>query len=403
MLKTKSSLTARVTLWLTLFSGSLFAIIGSLTFVVVLAYEDAMLHKMLRYVSQQEVSMEGVVSKISIDELIEFGYQLQTTVELRERTNTFGEFAKDDQYFHFMVLDNGVLLMNSTHFVMSSDRLKSIITLLITGFFPCLLLAFWLSRLIARRSLKPFSLLREQFLIPERQAANIHQFNQSIRETDIKEIANGLAVALAQKETLLEQQITFNQGMSHELRTPLQVMTHAVELLALKVPDLQYVDAYQRLSNSIHRMHRMSEALLWLTSSTVSQEQVQVNQQLALMRDDIEHTFHQHRLKIHIVEDANLNFIMPKAVFEFMIYSLATNTVHHSSANNSDKLLNIIVTETSLTLNNRIDSNPSLGEDTQSHFGIGMIVIEKLCRRFNIKHSVTGDNQQYTVTLSLMS
>ena len=198
----KPTLAGRVTLWLTLFSVSLFLIIGFMTFFVTLSHEDKMLHNILRNVSQNKLQFNASVEEISVDRLIDLGYPYATKEQLSELNESFGEFEIGDQYFHFMITDGKVLLMNSTQFIISEERLENILKLQLQAFFPFLLVAFFISRLIAKRALKPFSQLKEQFFTADRQAEFLRAFNQSIRETDIKQIADELAMALEQKEDL---------------------------------------------------------------------------------------------------------------------------------------------------------------------------------------------------------
>lgn len=401
MLQIKATLKGRVTLWLTLLSVSLFLISGLITFLVTLSNEDAMLHNILRNASQKKLNLDAVVKEISVEQLINFGYEGASKQELTKRINSFGEFPQGDQYFHFMILKDKVLLMNSTNFVISSDKIKNILTLQLKAFIPFLLLAFFISRLIANRSLKPFSLLQKQLLRAEQKAQCIRELNKNIRESDIKQIADGIASALEQKELVLDQQISFNQGISHELRTPLQVMTHAAELIALKSPELKGQDVFLRLFNSINRMHRISEALLWLTSNVESNHFVHVNHNLPHLKADIESTFNEHRLKINIIEHNKLRLPFPRTVFEFIVYSLATNVVHHGKKNNNVKALNVGIYDSSLVFENVVDDQSQNAENRQTNFGIGLSLIEKLCQRFNVHNSVEVRNAQFVVMFKL--
>ena len=405
--KTEPTLTSRVTLWLTLLSVGLFLMVGFIALMVTLGNEDAMIHNILRNVSQNKLHMQGVVKEQTIEQLIDFGYEGAPKEALAKRVNSFGEFPKGEQYFHFMILEDKVLLINTTNLVISPDRLKNILTLQLKVFIPFLLLAFFISKLIAKRSLKPFSVLQEQYLKPDRQAADIRQLNQKIREADIRKIADGLATALEQKEQVLEQQITFNQGISHELRTPLQVMTHAAELMALKNPELKKQDVYQRLSNSISRMHRMGEALLWLTSNVKSDHHIQVNLTLANLKFDVEQAFDEHGLSINIVEHDKLSLPFPKAVFEFIVYNLATNAVHHAKKENGVIALQIEITNNSLAfknlMNDHINDSENSSKNKPTNFGIGLTLIDKLCQRFGVIVYTEPMVNHYIVKLKLKS
>lgn len=399
MWKHKPTLTSRVTFWITLLSLCLFLILSFLTLLVAFASEDAMIHKILRSVNTKNIVLNSHVKEVSLDELISMGYEHVNPKVWSKRSESFGEFASGDKYYHFMVLKDKIILFNSTDFVLTETRIKGIVKLLLQVFMPFLIAAFFISRVIAKRALKPFSTLKATLLKPDKRAIDIKAANRHIKEVDIKQIADELVLALEQKEQVLSQQIAFNQGMSHELRTPLQVMTHAVELIGIKNPELMQQNVYMRLVNSMSRIHRMSEAMLWLTSTTKSTHQTQVNICLARVKLDILQTYRNHDLKLDVQEEGKLTLPMPEEVCEFIIYNLVNNAVHHGKVDSVVTPLHINITDNSLCFKNLVVGSEVENANSITNFGLGLSLVNKLCQRFGLQKSIESNNNFYSIAI----
>ena len=403
MWKYSPTLTGRVSFWITLFAFCLFLILSFLTIIVAYSSEDRMIHNILRSVDKESIALNSQVKQISFDELINMGYEHANKEQLSQRAGGFGEFPNKEKYYHFMVLENKIMLFDSTNFVITQSRIKEIIKLLFKAFIPFLIAAFFISRMIAKRALKPFSTLKTTLLKADTTATDIKKINQNIKETDVKQIAEELVLVLEHKEQVLAQQIAFNQGMSHELRTPLQVMEHAVELIGIKNPELMQQDVYGRLTSSMSRMHRTSEAMLWLTSTTKSTHQTQVNVCLARMKEDILQTYSNHGLILDVHEQGKLTLPMPEEVFEFILYNLLSNAIHHGKVDNETIPLRIDIKTNSLCFKNSVASNKVQNNSSSTNFGVGLSLVSKLCKRFGLRESIQDNNDIYSIEICLIS
>jgi signal transduction histidine kinase len=400
MLKNKPTLVGRVTLWISLMACGLFITLSAMTLLVSLILEDAMIHNILGHVDQQEISLDGKVREVTTQELKNLGYQIRDEEDFTKRISGFGEFATDSEYYHFMISDDKILLLESTEFVATRERIESILKLLSFVFIPCLLLILVLARFIAKRALRPFSQLNTIFLDSERSTSELKKCSQQISELDVKQIALQLTQSLQIKESLLAEKVIFNQGMSHELRTPLQVMTHAIELIALKHPDLSQEDVYIRLLNASNRMRRVSEAMLWLGSDAIVEKPLQINTALLDIRKEVTNMFTSHGLIIDIQEADALCINLPLEVFEFIVFSLVTNVVHHGKEKAGRKVLNIDITANSICFQNLVGNRGSL--QAQKNFGIGLVIVRKLCERFSLSYYSSEREDLYCVTLEVL-
>lgn len=368
-----------------------------MTLLVSLIVEDAMIHNILRHVDQQEINLNSKVREVTTQELKNLGYQIRDEEDFTKRKSGFGEFATDSEYYHFMISDDKILLLESTEFVATRERIESIFKLLIFVFIPCLILILILARFIARRALQPFSQLNTLFLKSERSTSELKHYSQQISERDVKQIALELTQSLETKESLLAEKIIFNQGMSHELRTPLQVMTHAIELIAIKHPDISQEDVYLRLLNASKRMRRVSEAMLWLGSDATVEKPLQINTALFDIKKDVAEMFASHGLIINIQEDDSLSINLPLEVFEFIVFSLVTNVVHHGKEEAGRKAVNIDITSSSICFQNLVSNTGS--EHIQNNFGIGLAIVRKLCERFDLSCYIDEKEGVYFVKI----
>ncbi|WP_346432573.1 sensor histidine kinase [Psychrosphaera aquimarina] len=400
MWKYKRTLASRVTLWITLMSLGLFIILSFLTLLVTLSAEDSMIHNVLRQVNQKVLPLNGKVKRISYQQLIDMRYPYMTKEELATKVGGFGEFEVDDTYYHFMILEGKVLLLDSSELIVDQARINRILKMLAQAFIPFLLFSLFLARLISKRALKPFFTLKSGFLNPDKQAVDLEKINHQIKETDVKTLVNELAMILAQKEQVLAQQITFNQGMSHELRTPLQVMEHSVELIGLKDPNLAQQDVYVRLLSAVGRMKRISEAMLWLNSQSEFNHPLQVNHVLVKIKQDVLKTFNNHGLTLNIEEQDKLLLSVPEEVFELIIYSLVNNVIRHGKDDDGTKTLTINITENGISFSNLVDQDASKQHNSTTNFKLGLLLVSKLCQRFGLNLNIETAQGQFLVRIN---
>ena len=402
MWKFKSTLTNRVTASISLLAMSLFFVLSILAFLVTFIIEDTVIHNVLRQMSSTEIPASAGVSRVTEQDLISMGYKVKEVNSLSERINAFGEFEAKGEKYHFMVLEDHILLLNTTDIIAVTARAQGILKLLLLVLIPSMILTLFVSRHIARRALRPFTQLKTQFLLTDKSAINIQQLNEKIRETDVKQIADELAQALTEKEQVLQQQISFNQGISHELRTPVQVMTHAVELLAIKHPELTEKNVYQRLNSALRRVQRTSEAMLWLTTYKKVAAPLQLNTSLAIVKEEAIAMYQAHGLSFSIKESDRISAFIPKEVFEFIVFNLVNNVIHHGREENGVKAMEVEVTQNAILVKNSIDVDaPNLTEkeSSDSSFGLGLLLVEKFCQRFDLKMVVNNTRCEFIVKI----
>ncbi len=116
----------------------------------------------------------------------------------------------DGCYYHFMVTEQGVLLIDTTELALVSRALDDILLIFLFALIPILFITGWIARRISKYALKSFNQLSDAFLSQSDSLGKIKSALHQVEEKDIKVITKQLVEALEQKVNLLENQITFN-------------------------------------------------------------------------------------------------------------------------------------------------------------------------------------------------
>lgn len=345
---------------------------------------------------QQHQSLPLNVKKIP--DLAEFGLTLSPNKQFIEfdADDLFGEFSHQGQHYHYMKLSDELLLMDVTEQVVVKRGAKDIFFILLLVFVFCILVSVFIARAISAHALKPFHHLSQHFQQKNKPQSesftNATDIDKDIEEADVKIIAEQLEQALEKQALLIEEQATFNQGMSHEIRTPLQVMSHSMELIEANYPEVYQQPSMQRFVKSLARIKRISNALLWLTSSEEHQGESCVSTVLNQVLVDSKNLTTAHHLDITL---ENINhyqpmIAMPEEVLELIFFNLINNAIHHGLQKHGSILLKITINKNEVIFSNEKANISS----EQQHFSLGLTLIKKLTERFTIdfKTHITDNN-----------
>ena len=385
-----------------LLTVGLFVLFSATTLFIAYGIEDAMFKEQLHQANDKHLQGKALPANISVIESLDglkpSSIEQLIYLELSD-VDTIGEFKLDGKHFHYLVTEQGVLLLDSTNAGIISRALDDILAILLFALIPAMILAIWVAKVIANHAIKPFHQLSELFITSKASAAVDANTLEKIQEQDVKLIATELWLTLEQKAQMLERQLAFNQGMAHELRTPLQVMTHSVELLGHGYEELNSVMAFQRLEKSIHRMHRMCNGLLWLTSEQSHSELLNVNQALNSSLSKLKDLIDTHKIEVEMSTETQVGFVIPEEVFELITFNLLNNVVHHGRLNAGVIKWQIILTDSTVTFSNEcIDQI----EDKQQkeRFGIGLTLVSKLAERFGLNTKIKNDNTSFALSIT---
>lgn len=253
-----------------------------------------------------------------------------------------------------------------------------------------LLLIFVLIRLLIHRLTKPILQLSKWS-----QTLDLNEADtiQSFRYTEVQQLANQLVTSVQSQQQSIEREEFFLRAASHELRTPISIISASSEMLtrlAGAIPNSGQ-RAVKRIERSVVTMQNLVTSLLWMSRN----QQLDVEMSQIDIKAVVEDTLDQHRylsdekdLKINLVaDDISLSHRVPVVLVEIIITNLIRNVLQHASKGEVE----ICVSSHGISISNALDEsghnslsqNDSPLGDSEVSFGIGIILIERLCQHQN--------------------
>ncbi|WP_416865916.1 MAG: sensor histidine kinase [Imperialibacter sp.] len=235
---------------------------------------------------------------------------------------------------------------------MSSESAKSIIlklrNVLVISFLIILAGLYYVSRLLAGRSIKPVQLVSNTI-------TQITKYNLKERvelpqhKDELYELSSNFNSLIARIENALEREKQFTSDASHELRTPLAALQGTLEVLIRKPrTPLEYEQKIKYSLSEIARMTNILEQLLllarfdesvkkndedWVALPTI------INESLMYFKNIIE----EKALKVDFQFDHGMKFLVPSYFTGLIIENLLSNAAKYSDKGAS---LKIMLTET---------------------------------------------------------
>lgn len=400
MLNKAPTLSFRLTKIIVFMTFGLCVLFSMVTFFIAYSLEDAMFNQQLIQANAQ--FQQAQYLPLTIEKkpnLSEFGLTLAPSSQYMEfdPNDIFGEFSFQDKHYHYLKLSDGLLLMDVTEQVVVKSGMKDILIMLLLIIIPCLLFSVVVAKKMSNYALKPFHQLTRHFQYKALHQDDDHTSPMNIEETDIKAIAEQLEQAMQAQKSVLDDQIIFNQGMSHDIRTPLQVMSSSMELIEVNYPDLYQQPSVQRLNKALRRIKRTSNALLWLTSNEQYNEICCVQTILkSVLKESISLT-KAHHINISVNKvNHSLMMSLPEDVIELIFFNLINNAIHHGQPQHDMIELVIHISANGVTFTNKYNGDI---DKSQPHFSLGLKLIGKLSKRFDIGFSTSIENSIYSASL----
>ncbi|NOH56093.1 HAMP domain-containing histidine kinase [Vibrio coralliilyticus] len=241
-----------------------------------------------------------------------------------------------------------------------------------------LLLVFLIIRLLIYRLTKPILVLSQwSETLDLNQTEKLKRFRY--REVDL--LANQLVESVRNERDAIEREEFFLRAASHELRTPVSIMSASGEMLGRLSDSMPRGGqrAVARIQRSVATMQTLITTLLWMSRNTQTEleaSSVNFNQ---LASEIIESHRYLIESKNIIVElDASSDSLqtqVPLALIQIVLTNLVRNAFQHSA----DGIVRIELSEERITITNPVELSDSQ-KSTETSFGIGLVLIEKVCR-----------------------
>ena len=252
--------------------------------------------------------------------------------------------------------------------------------------------------------------LQVKDLDPEQLPTN---FSQKFRNDEVGILARALETSMQRIKEFIEREKNFTRDSSHELRTPVTVIKGAVELIR-QLPEFgnnSIAKPINRIERSLKNMEQIIEAFLWLAR----EHHVKAKEESCLVGDIVRNAVEDNRyliaskpISVDMAMDDNPRISVPESVFRIAVVNLIRNAFLYTSQGQ----ITIIVKPNYIQITNtgteippdklRTIKEPFQKGTNSKGFGIGLAIVERLCRRFNFKLGVDSDiESNTTVKLSI--
>jgi len=199
---------------------------------------------------------------------------------------------------------------------------------------------------------------------------------------------------------ILEKEHAFARFSSHELRTQVAVLSANMELLELIMNDLKPQErrVLNRMLSAIEDMKYQTEALLWLSKETEKDlvtEMCSIKKIVAKSVEENQLYLNHEQVKVVIVGD-DLSFMSHPTLLQIA----CNNLIRNAFQNTEQGQVTVEINERSFTITNQ-NEPPLKGQQTQTGFGIGLIIVERILDKLQFTYHVDGLDSGRSVQITL--
>ena len=210
---------------------------------------------------------------------------------------------------------------------------------------------------------------------------------------ELNSLAKTLADSLNENLRLIQKDKFFLRAASHELRTPISVSSVNVELmnmyLEVKKVSPKLTVPLLRIENAVKDMQQISETLLWLDhdgGSSIEPTQFDLRTTINSIIEDNCYLLKNKSVDIEIhCADSQITCNFPS--FKIVLGNIVRNAMQYTSKGtieiNLDKRMALI---------KNVDTNdtPIHADNSDYGYGLGLILVEKICNKGRWKYSTSN-------------
>lgn len=274
-----------------------------------------------------------------------------------------------------------VLMFETNRFVQATAHVFSIAKFVIVGCVILLILGIYYSYKIFFNITKPITNFSK--FVSKNDDLKIYHVNDEKKIiTEFQTLIEGYNESIQQQRNLIARENQLNKDISHELRTPLAIIHGASEVLQNANDDEHNKAALERILRVSGEMQDLVNGILWLSKPLTQDE-------MSKYRCDIEAVVHKAKNKcventgalaenITLKIEASCRILLPPEVLHVILRNLIANAVAYSQ----DKRADIQLSDGFLTISN---SSSELTTNNESSFGVGLTIVNRLCKKFDIQ------------------
>lgn len=238
-------------------------------------------------------------------------------------------------------------------------------------------------------------------------------FSHDFKNDEIGILAEALEASMQRIKEFIEREKNFTRDASHELRTPVTVINGAVEVIQ-QLPEYSnrsLAELIERIERAARNMEGIIDAFLWLAR----ERHEKTTDTSCLVGDIVTTTVEENRyllsgkpVSLELIMDENRRISVPQNILRIAVVNLIRNAFIYTSEgqitiNVQPKYIQItnsgmaIPPEKLSTI-----KEPYQKGSNSKGFGIGLAIVERLCKRFDSKLDIDSDTESnIRVTLSL--
>ncbi|MCG9581344.1 HAMP domain-containing histidine kinase [Vibrio tubiashii] len=253
-----------------------------------------------------------------------------------------------------------------------------------------LLFVFLLIRLLIHRLTKPIITLSQWSL-----TLNLQETNklEKFRYTEVDLLAKQLIESVKQQREAIEREEFFLRAASHELRTPVSIISASGEMLTRLSDSMTKGGqrAVARINRSVVTMQNLITTLLWMSRNQLDDLEIkEVDLEQLVQTILANHQYLQDGKQVAIKVNAspqNSPVKLPSILVEIVLTNLIRNALQHTKQG----AISIELSGSDVQVTNSLEDSESSSSEVS--FGIGLILIERLCRHQEWKFEYHQDTE----------
>jgi signal transduction histidine kinase len=207
---------------------------------------------------------------------------------------------------------------------------------------------------------------------------NIQQPVPDFRFLELNSIAEQLRTAFDRIAGLLDREHQFVRHASHELRTPIAIIRANMELLQRVGIPTTLRCPMERINRASQNMQQLTETLLWLSRENDTPPSISSVDPARLLDDISEELAYLLQGKeVELQRDypeARSAHTLPMVPLRIVLANLLRNAFQFTERGT----ITLTVTSQSIVIRNKSEY---LAEDSDSSFGLGLMLVQKICDR----------------------
>lgn len=261
---------------------------------------------------------------------------------------------------------------------------------------------FW----ILQKSFKPLYALI-QWLANYQISKTIPKLNSSTKVEEFRKLNHAILKSAQRNSEMYEQQKLFIGHASHEMQTPLAVCKNRLELL-INDPELkekQMIEIVKTLEN-LNLLIKLNKTLLLLTKIENQQfpdiKTINITQLVNSTVDDFNEIFAYRAIDVNPPAGPSLIVSMNEVLAKILISNLLKNAFVH---NHDHGKISITIQQNRLNICNT-GKNEALPQNdifkrffqqskTTGSTGLGLALVDSICKRYQIDHDYSFENAQH--------